>query len=51
MKHQGFKKRVAYARCYRELVAENMTMKQRIRRFARDYKRVVKKTPQSGRQV
>ena len=43
MKHQGFKKRVAYARCYRELVAENMTMKQRIHRLVGDYNRVVKK--------
>lgn len=42
MKHQGWKKRVADARRYRELVAENEVMKQ-IRRFARGYKRVVKK--------
>lgn len=43
MIHQGFKKRVAYVRCYRELVAENMTMKQRIHRLVGDYNRVVKK--------
>lgn len=43
MKHQGWKKRVADARRNRELVAENETMKLKIRRFARGYKRVVKK--------
>lgn len=43
MKHQGWKKRVADARRYRELVAENEAMKLKIRRFARGYKRVVKK--------
>lgn len=43
MKHQGWEKRVADARRYRELVAENEAMKLKIRRFARGYKRVVKK--------
>lgn len=43
MKHQGWKKRVADARRYRVLVAENEAMKLKIRRFARGYKRVVKK--------
>ncbi len=43
MKYQGWKKRVADARRYREFVAENEAMKLKIRRFARGYKRVVKK--------
>lgn len=43
MKHQGWKKRVADARRYRELVAENEAMKLKIRLFAKGYKRVVKK--------
>lgn len=43
MKNQGWKKRVADARRNRELVAENEAMKLKIRRFARGYKRVVKK--------
>lgn len=43
MKHQGLKKRVEDARRYRELEIENEVMKLKIRRCARDYKRVVKK--------
>lgn len=42
MKHQKWKKRVADARRYGELVAENEAMKLKIRRFSRGYKRVVK---------
>lgn len=43
MKHKEWKKRVADARRYRELVAENEAMKLKIRRFTRGYKRVKKK--------
>lgn len=43
MKHQEFRNRVAYARRYGELVAENEAMKLKIRRLDRGYKRVVKK--------
>ena len=43
MKHQEFRNRVAYARRNKELVAENEAMKLKIRRFAKGYKRVVKK--------
>lgn len=43
MKHQEFRKRVAYARRNKELVAENEAMKLKIRRLCRGYKRVVKK--------
>lgn len=42
MKHQEWKKRVADARRYGELVAENEAMKLKIRRFSRGYKRVIK---------
>ena len=43
MKQQEFKKHVAYARRNKELIAENEAMKIKIRRFAKGYKRVVKK--------
>ena len=43
MKHQGWKKRNADARRYRDLVAENEAMKLKACRFAKGYKRVVKK--------
>lgn len=43
MKQQELKKHVAYTKRYKELVAENEAMKLKIRRFARGYKRVVKK--------
>lgn len=43
MKQQEFKKHIAYARRNKELVAENDAMKLKIRRFAKGYKRVVKK--------
>ena len=43
MKQQEFKKHVAYARRNKELLAENEAMKLKIRRFAKGYKRVVKK--------
>lgn len=43
MKRQEFKNRDAYARRCIELVAENMTMKQRIHRLVRDYNMVAKK--------
>lgn len=43
MKHQEFKNRDAYTRRYGEMVAENVTMEQRIHRLVRDYNRVVKK--------
>ena len=43
MKHQEFRNRFAYARRNKELVAENEAMKLKIRRFAKGYKRVVKK--------
>lgn len=43
MKHQEFRNRVAYARRNKELVAENEAIKLKIRRFAKGYKRVVKK--------
>ena len=43
MKQQEFKKHIAYARRNKELVAENEAMKLKIRRFAKGYKRVVKK--------
>lgn len=43
MKHQEWKKRNADARRNRELVAENEALKLKIRRFARGYKRVVRK--------
>lgn len=43
MKHQEFRNRFAYARRNKELIAENEAMKLKIRRFAKGYKRVVKK--------
>ena len=43
MKHQEWKKHKAVAMRNSKLVAENEAMKLKIRRFARDYKRVVKK--------
>lgn len=43
MKHQEWKKRNADARRNSEFVAENEALKLKIRRFARGYKRVVKK--------
>jgi chromosome segregation ATPase len=43
MKHQKWKKRNADARRYRDLVAENEAMKLKECRFAKGYKRVVKK--------
>jgi chromosome segregation ATPase len=43
MKHQAFKKYVAYTRRNKELVAENEAMKLKIRCLNRGYKRVVKK--------
>ena len=43
MKHQEFRNRVTYARRNKELVAENEAIKLKIRRFAKGYKRVVKK--------
>ena len=43
MKHLEFRNRVSYARRNKELVAENEAMKLKIRRFAKGYKRVVKK--------
>lgn len=43
MKHQKWKKRNADARRYRDLVAENEAMKLKACRFAKGYKRVVKK--------
>ena len=43
MKHQKFRNRVTYARRNKELVAENEAIKLKIRRFAKGYKRVVKK--------
>lgn len=51
MKHQEFKNRDAYTRRYGEMVAENVTMEQRIHRLVRDYNRVVKKTSQVERQA
>ena len=43
MKHQEFRNRVTYARRNKELVAENEAIKLKTRRFAKGYKRVVKK--------
>ena len=43
MKHHEFRNRFDYARRNKELVAENEAMKLKIRRFAKGYKRVVKK--------
>lgn len=43
MKHQEFRNRITYARRNKELVAENEAIKLKIRRFAKGYKRVVKK--------
>lgn len=43
MKHQALKKHVAYTRRNKELVAENESMKLKIRCLNRGYKRVVKK--------
>ena len=43
MKHQEFRNRVTYARRNKELVAENEAIKLKRRRFAKGYKRVVKK--------